>query len=447
MQSTDLAPGLSVSALPRCRSILAALAAAAILGSGTAAGTGQPGAARVHAFTGARLVDVAAGRHIENAVVLVRDGRIAAAGPAAGVRIPPTAGIVDLGGRFVVPGLISAHVHVSGVQGTAAPAYTEANTLRQLGVFARYGVTTVWSLGGEEAPAFKAREAEQAPTLDRARLRVAGDVVTAATPDDARRAVERLAALGIDIVKIRVDDNLGTARKMAPAVYRAVIDEAHRRGLRVAAHVFYLDDAKDLLRSGVDMIAHSVRDREIDAAFISLMTERSVPYCPTLTRELSTFVYESAPPFFADPFFRREADPAVVARLLEPSRQQAMRASKPAQAYKAALDVARRNLKKAADAGVLIVLGTDAGPFPERFQGYFEHLELEMMADSGLTPAQVLRAATVDAARGMKMDRAGALTPGNWADLIVIDRDPLVDVRALRSIRSVWIAGNQVPPR
>ena len=118
---------------------------------------------------------------------------------------------------------------------------------------------------------------------------------------------------------------------MTPDVYRAVIDEAHRRGLRVAAHIFYLDDAKDLLRAGVDMIAHSVRDKDLDDEFIALMKARNVPYCPTLTRELSTFVYESAPAFFTDPFFLREADRGVVEQLKEPKRQQAMAASRSAQ--------------------------------------------------------------------------------------------------------------------
>ena len=118
----------------------------------------------------------------------------------------------------------------------------------------------------------------------------------------------RVAALKPDIIKIRVDDNLGTATKMTPDVYRAVIDEAHKRGLRVAAHIFYLDDAKDLLKAGVDLIAHSVRDKELDDETIALMKARFVPYCPTLTREISTFVYESTPAFFADPFFLKEAD-------------------------------------------------------------------------------------------------------------------------------------------
>jgi imidazolonepropionase-like amidohydrolase len=241
-----------------------------------------------------------------------------------------------------------------------------------------------------------------------------------------------------------VDDNLGTGAKMPPEVYRAVIDEAHRLGLRVAAHIFYLVDAKALLRAGVDMIAHSVRDRDIDDEFVQLMKARDVPYVPTLTRELATFVYESTPQFFTDPLFLREADPAVVARLREPARQETTRTSASARAYKAALVVAKRNLKRAADAGVLIAMGTDSGAFPERFEGYFEHLEMAMMAEAGLTPAEILRAATVNAARALGVEVVGRLTPGSWADFVVLDRDPLEDIRHTRSIASVWIAGNQV---
>jgi imidazolonepropionase-like amidohydrolase len=411
---------------------------------GASAGSGQTITPAVQVFVGARVIDGTGRPAIDNAVLVVRDGRVEQLGPADVVRPPAGARTVNLTGKVVIPGLISAHAHISDVQGTRPRAYTDENTLRQLGVFARYGVTTVWSLGGEQAPAFRARDAQNTPSLDRARIYVSGDVIVGQTPDDARRMVAAVAARKPDVIKIRVDDNLGAAAKMLPEVYRAVIDESHGRGLRVAAHVYYLDDAKDLLRAGVDVIAHSVRDKEIDEEFINLMKARSVGYCPTLTRELSTFVYESTPAFFTDPFFLREADKDLLAQLQEPPRHQAMAKSRSAQAYKAALAVARRNLKKAADAGVLIAMGTDAGPFPERFQGYFEHLEMEMMAESGLTPAQVLRASTGDAARAMKIDGVGTLGKGTWADFVVLDRDPLRDIRNTRTISAVWIAGNQV---
>src|SRR5262245_57674517 len=391
--------------------MLCAAALAASLSPAPAARQAATAADRVRAFTGARLIDPVTARVTENATLVVRDGRIDAAGPASRVLIPAGATTRGLGGQFVVPGFVSTHVHVSDVNGDRPRAYTEENTLRQLGVFARYGITTVWSLDGERAPAFAARESQNTPALDRARIYVAGSAIVAKTPEEARQMVATVAALKPDVIKIRVDDNLGTAAKMSPDVYRAVIDEAHRRGLRVAAHLFYLDDAKDLLRAGVDAVAHSVRDKDIDDEFIALMKARNVPYCPTLTREISTFVYESTPAFFSDPFFLREADRDVVARLQQPASQEAMRNSKTAQAYKTALAVAKRNLKRAADAGVLIAMGTDSGPFPERFQGYFEHLEMQMMVEAGMTSAQVLRAATVDAARAMKVEGVGELKP------------------------------------
>src|SRR5215470_4098253 len=257
----------------------------------------------VQAFVGARLIDGSGLPPIENAALIARDGRVEAVGPASEVKIPSGAQTINLAGKFIIPGLISTHVHVSDVQGLRPPAYTEENTLRQLGVFARYGVTSVLSLGGEKEPAFKARDAQNTPSLDRTRIYLAGDVITGATAQEARQMTARVAAMKPNIIKIRVDDNLGASPKMPPEVYRAVIDEAHQRGLRVAAHIFYLEDAKDLLRSGADIIAHSVRDKDIDDEFISLMKKRSVPYCPTLTREISTFVYESKPSFFSDPFF------------------------------------------------------------------------------------------------------------------------------------------------
>lgn len=425
---------------------LAAFTLALTIGAGagmTSVPERAKASAGLQAFTGARLYDGLGGT-VANAVLIVRNGRIEAVGPAASVRPPLGASTVDLRGKFIIPGLISTHVHISDVQGVRRPSYTDENTLRQLGVFARYGVTTVLSLGGEQAPAFRARDAQNTPALDRARIFLSGDVITGATPEEARRKTAEIAALKPDIIKIRVDDNLGTATKMPPEVYRAIIDEAHRRGLRVAAHIFYLDDAVDLLRAGADFIAHSVRDREIDDEFFSLMKRRNIPYCPTLTRELSTFVYESTPPFFSDPFFLREADREVIAQLQEPGRQEAMRKSASAQSYKAALVIARRNLKRVVDAGLLVGMGTDAGPFANRFQGYFEHLEMEMMAESGLTPAQILRAATGDAARALNIDDIGVLRKGAWADFVVLDRDPLADILHTRGIASVWIAGNRV---
>ena len=184
--------------------------------------------------------------------------------------------------------------------------------LGQLGLYARYGVTTVVSLGDDREAGIRVRDQQDTPELNRARLYVAGPVVTAQTPDDARANVNELVDMDVDLVKIRVDDNLGRTTKMSEAVYSAVIDQAHARGLRLAAHLYYLEDAKSLLRAGADLLAHSIRDQDVDEELIDLLKARDVCVCPTLMREVSTFVYESRPAFFDDPFFLRDTDPAVL---------------------------------------------------------------------------------------------------------------------------------------
>ena len=399
--------------------------------------------AQVKAFVGARLIDGTDRAPVDNATILVRDGRVVAAGPAAAVSIPAGAERISLSGKTVIPGLINAHGHVGNTVGLEGGRYSAENVARDLRTYAAYGVTTVFSLGDDQAAGFAARDAQGVSTLARSRLYVAGPVLVPKSPDDARKLVDDDAAMKVDIVKIRVDDNLGTTPKMSPEIYRAVIDQAHKDGLRVAVLLFYLDDAKAVLSAGADLIAHSVRDTDVDDALIGMLKSRDVCYIPTLMREVSTFVYESTPAWFSDPLFLKHADATVVATLAQPARQVAMRESRSAQRYKVALEVAKKNLKKLADAGVRIAMGTDTGP-PARFQGYFELMELEQMAAAGLTPRQILAAATRDAARCMKLDRElGTLEAGKWADFVVLDADPLTNISNTRRIASVWIAGNR----
>ena len=406
----------------------------------------SPPQARARAFTGMTLLDGTGRPPVANAVIVVNGQRIAAVGPGPSTRIPDGAERIDLSGRVVIPGLVNAHGHVGSTVGlsSAPEGYTEENLRRQLGLYARYGVTTVVSLGDDREAGFRLRDENELATLNRSRLYVAGPVITAKTPEEARSAVDAAADLKPDWIKIRVDDNLGTTEKMRPEVYRAVIARAHERKLRVAAHLFYLADAKDLLRAGADYLAHSVRDAEVDDELIGLMKARNVCLCPTLMREVSTFVYESRPAFFDDPFFRTEADPKVIAALEDPSRMAGVAKNASAQRYKKALDVARTNVKRLHDAGIRLAAGTDTGP-PARFQGYFEHLELEEMTRSGLTPAQVLISATSGAASCVGLsDRLGTLQPDRLADFIVLARNPLEDIKNTRSIESVWINGNRV---
>ena len=396
------------------------------------------------AFTGAYLI-IGDGETIESGTIVVRDGVIEAVGASDAVAVPEDASTVDLRGKTVTPGLINAHGHVNNVVGLEADAsfYTEEHVVNQLALYARYGVTTVASLGGDGPEAVAVRDRE-GPDLNHARLRVAGPVIVADTPEQAAEQVNATADMNVDFIKIRVDDNLGATQKMTPEVYQTVIDTAHARGLMLAAHLYYLDDAKGLLNAGADFLAHSVRDLDVDQELIDLLTTNDLCYCPTLMREVSTYVYEERPEWFDDPFFLKDADPEVISALEDPERQAGIRTSNSAQAYKAQLAVAMTNLKVLSDAGVRIAMGTDSGP-AARFQGYFEHGELALMVESGMTPMQTLVASTGDAAACLGLEGVGTLEPGNFADFVVYTANPAEDIGNSRTIESVWIAGNAVP--
>jgi imidazolonepropionase-like amidohydrolase len=407
----------------------AALVAIVALSASTTAQSGRK------AFTGMRLIDGGDGPPVDNATIIVDQGKVVAVGPASQTTIGAGDERISLAGKTVMPGLVNAHGHVANVE-------------RDLRLYANYGVTTVFSLGNDNnaAEAIAARDRQDAARLPRTRLFTAGRIVAADTPAAARTQVDANADQHVDLIKIRIEDNFGTTAKMPPDVYRAVIDQSHRRNLRTAAHMFYLADAKDLLDAGVDLLAHSIRDQEVDEALIAKLKARNVCVVPTLMRDESTFVYESTPAFFSDPLFLKYADPREVASLQEPSRQQGVKTNRNTPKNKAALEMARRNVKALVAAGVAIAMGTDTGAGAGRFSGYFELLELERMVSAGLTPRQAIAAATRDAARCMgHANDTGTLTPGKWADLLVLDADPLVNIANARAISAVYIAGTQVP--
>jgi len=404
----------------------------------------QTPAAGPVALTGARLIDGTGSAPVEQATVILRNGRIEAAGAAAAVTIPSGATRVDLAGKTIMPGIINAHGHL-GADVSDRPAHDRLSG--QLRVYADYGVTTVVVLGtlpNDLPAAVKLRDEQDHGTLDRARVFPAGTSLRdLKTVEDARAKVDAYADQKASLIKLHIT---GGPNDMTPAVYGALIDQAHKRGLRVAAHMYYLKDAKGLLDAGADVLAHGVRDQDVDAALIASMKKRNVGYIPTFTRDLAVFVYETTPAFFKDPFFVRHEDAyrREMTLISDPALQEKTRNSKEAQTIKVALQQGSRNMKTLSDAGIVIAMGTDSGANLGQWQGYFEHVELEYMIKAGLTPMQTLVAATGGAAKVMKLDKLGTVEKGNWADLLVLNANPLTDIKNTRQIHSIWIAGRQL---
>lgn len=398
------------------------------------------------ALTGAKIIDGRGGLPIINGVILIQEGRIMEVGPANEIELPANTEIINVSGKTIVPGLINSHAHVGYEGSMNEEDYSKENIIDQLKLYARYGITTVVSLGEdrEEAVPFR-NEVDTAETPLSSRLYIAGAIVTGDTPQEAIRIVDENAKMGVDFMKIRVDDNLGSSEKMSEEVYQKVINRSHDYNLKLAAHMYYLEDAKKLLRAGADFMAHSVRDQEVDTTFINLMKENDVCYCPTLTRDLSTFIYENEPPFFNDPYFLKGVEPQQLETLKDPEYQRKVRENPNNKKLKQGLQVAMFNLMTLAEVDVKIAMGTDSG-VPTRFQGYFEHLEMNMMAEAGMQQMDIILAATKNPAECLGLKDVGTLEEGKWADLLVLDQDPLLDISFMRTISSVYIGGERIEP-
>jgi imidazolonepropionase-like amidohydrolase len=399
------------------------------------------------ALTGARIIDGTGTAPIEQGTIVIANGKIAAVGPSASVTVPAGATRIDATGKTIIPGIINAHGHVSTDDYTKLPR--REHMMNILKVYSEYGVTTTTNLGSyeivDETESLKIRDEQRKNGHDRARLYDAGENAIGKTPDEARRSVARLADVKVDLIKYHIN---GNANDMNPETYGALVDEAKKRGFLTTVHIFNLRDAKGAVEKGTNAIVHSVRDQDVDKELIDVMKRNNVGYVPTLTRDLSVFIYETEPAFWQEPFFQKGmyVYKTQVDILKDPELQQKTRTSPQVQRIKTALDQAKRNLKMLSDAGIPIGMGTDTASPNDlgRWPGYFEHTEMEMMVQSGMTPMQVITAATAGAARILRLDNLGSIAVGKEADLVVLNANPLTDIRNTRQIDSVWIAGRQL---
>jgi imidazolonepropionase-like amidohydrolase len=411
------------------------------------------------------LIDGTGHAPVANAAIIITDGRVNWVGPKSQLKAPAGAETTDLAGKFIMPGIINAHGHLGNVVDlTQDPKFfTRENVEKQLKLYASYGVTSVLSMGTDLPLIYSMRAEQRAGRPSMTRIFTAGRGFTGkggypttvpgmqgvpyevSSKAEVEKDVAELADHKVDMVKIWVDDHLGKERKIPLDLSKAIIDSARKHGLRVSAHIFYLDDAKALVNAGLYGLVHSVRDKPVDDELIAAMKKQGAwQGAATLARELSTYVFGADTPMLKDPFFTRLLSPNVLTTISSEAYRKRIQADPDYSKYPGFLATAKKNLKRLSDAGVKIGFGTDTGP-PARFPGYFEHLEMELMVDAGLTPMQVITAASAGAAEFLGASKdLGAIQAGHWADLLVLGRNPLENIKNTRSLERVYIAGNVV---
>ena len=393
------------------------LAAFAALLAGCATGPQEPSTA----YEGARVI-VGDGRVIENATLVVQGGKLSQVGPSADVRVPEGATRVSAAGKTIMPMLIDTHVHLHA---------DRDGLIRDLKQRAYYGVSTVLSLGTDGYEALSVRN-EAIPGA--ARYLSAGRGITMAEPgrttvpywiksaEEGRKAVQELSEHKVDIVKVWVDSRDGKYQKVPPEMYGAIIDEAHKRGLRVTAHLFDLEDAKGLIRAGVDALAHGVRDRDIDDEIVALFKQRPNLWLTPNLPDRGVKVDNS--------WLQPSLGPSQFAMLEKANTDRPK-----AQAF---YGIQARNLARLNAAGVRITLGTDGN------RPWGPHEEALDMVMAGMTPMQVIVAATRNGAEFLRLADTGTLEAGKSADFIVLNANPLDDITNTRRISQVILRGAAV---
>jgi len=398
-----------------CRVNAVAAVAAVVLGA--LSHSSGSASAQVIAFEGARLI-VGDGRVVDNATLVMDGAKIVQAG--SGVTVPAGATRVNLAGKTVMPAIIDTHVHLSA---------TRDRLVRDLKLRGYWGIGAAMSMGTDNLELLAVRN-EVIPGA--ARFLSAGRGITRKEPmrpthqieteEEGRKAIRDNAALGVQIVKIWVDDRDGKVQKVTPEQYTAIIDEAHKAGIRVTAHIFNMEDAKGLMRAGLDAFAHGVRDKDVDDETVAMFKARPNLILNPNLPDRGVKVDRS--------WMQAGMTPEEFAKL------ETENIDRPAVQHFHGIQA--RNLAKMNAAGVRIVMGTDGN------RPWGPHEEMEDMVLAGMTPAQVLMASTRNAAEFLRIADAGTLEAGKSADFIVLDGNPLDDIKNTRKISAVYLRGAAV---
>jgi imidazolonepropionase-like amidohydrolase len=436
------------------------------------------------AIVGATVVHVdrdGAAASAADQVVVIEGNRITRVGPASTTAIPAGATRIDGRGKWVVPGLVDAHVHFfqSGNLYTRPDAAdfnawmpyerevkrNQARLEATFKVWIASGVTSVADVGGPfwnfsvrdaagRSPAAP-RMAVAGPLIsmvDRVKLDL-GDppIIKIASVAESRALVARELAYRPDFIKVWFIHRAGDDLAAQEAIVRAAAEDAHAAGVRLAVHATELVVAKAALRAGADFLVHSVEDVAVDDEFLALARRNKAIYCPTLfvTAGYQLALSNTWKPTEAE---QRLADPEILAAMGDLARiPKAMLPERVARAMatppKPSLSpIAAANLRRVWEAGIPVAMGTDAGNIGT-LHGPSVFREMALMVQAGLTPLQVLRSATVNGAKAMGLERdIGSIEAGKLADLVILDADPLADVANLARIHRVFKDGQAFEP-
>ena len=413
-------------------------------------------------YEGGRLIIGDGRAAIENGSFVVQNGRVTAIGPKDGVTAPAGAARVDLTGKTVMPGLINVHVHIGyeGYTSWGAENYTAQNVLDHLQREAFYGVVATQSVGSSPTdPSIQFQRDQIAGKFPPASrfffmpgmappnggpdavllkgttvLHAVNEVTTA---DEARAAVRTMAGKNIKSVKIWVDDRRGTYPKMTPEVYTAIIDEAHKHGMKVHAHATTLADQKAVVRAGIDVLVHTVGSEKLDDEYLAILREKKPYWTTVIGLGDRTEVCDN------DAFVDQTLPAKVVATIRATVEARPLAPSCGPRSPNAAAreETLAYNFSKMIASGARLVLGTDAGIHAGYTFGSADHHEIARWVQFGLPPSEAIVAATQRPAEVIGIGDLGTLAVGKSADFIVLNANPLDNIRNTRQIASVYLRG------